>query len=102
IRSRSSSGHTPKYIPIQEYVKRKKKPRSQLQLRSPYTPQGRVSDPPALTCQQVETPASLRCAYALPRRRRNLLLNRRANQIPPLRPRPVVILHVVVPQQILQ
>src|SRR5580704_6537457 len=53
---------------------------------------------PLVPCLCVSVPPW----HPLPRRGRNLLLDRRANQIPPFRPRPVVILHVVVPQQILQ
>src|SRR4029077_13722315 len=39
---------------------------------------------------------------ALPRRGRRLFLDRRAHQVAPLGPRPVVILHVVVAEQVLQ
>src|SRR5271167_3485379 len=39
---------------------------------------------------------------ALSRRSSNFLINRRSHQIPPLRPRTVVDLHVVVAEQIFQ
>src|SRR5579862_8314622 len=110
IRSSSSSGHTLKYIPIQEYVKRKKSPEANFSfgavgagLRPARVAHTSIAPPFLATASLLSRLCvSVPPWHSLPRRRRNLLLNRRANQIPPFRPRSVVILHLVVPQQILQ
>src|SRR4029077_9282996 len=46
IRSRSSSGHRPRYIPIQEYVKRKKRPEANFSSGPPIPREGGPQPPP--------------------------------------------------------